>query len=54
MKTFLPILFLLATTLVRAQDYPDHTIAVKAGGGYTHDFPGLNGYTVFSRSVRGP
>ncbi|HYF31824.1 MAG TPA: hypothetical protein VD993_11955 [Chitinophagaceae bacterium] len=52
MKTLLPILCIFASVLVRAQDYTDHSFAVKAGGGYAHDFPGLNGYAVFTEVSR--
>lgn len=52
MKTLLLVLCVFASVLVRAQDYPEHTVAVKAGGGYAHDFPGLNGYSVFAEVSR--
>ena len=37
---------------MQAQYYPEHTVAIKAGGGYAHDFPGLNGYSVFAEASR--
>lgn len=43
------MLLLLASCRLQAQfsgDYPESTNIIQAGAGYTHDFPGLNGYHV--------
>ena len=50
MKTLLSGICLFLSVMVQAQYYPEHTVAIKAGGGYAHDFPGLNGYSVFAEA----
>ena len=51
------ILVLLATAIqVKAQSYfeTENIGTLKIGAGYTHDFPGLNGYTIageFSKNL---
>lgn len=52
MKALLSVLCLFTGALVQAQDYSEYSFAVKAGGGYAHDFPGLNGYAVFTEVSR--
>jgi hypothetical protein len=49
MKNVFLILCLLAGTAVHAQEYDN---AVKIGAGYAHDFPGLNGVSVFGEVSR--
>ncbi len=49
MKNLCIVLCLLMSAFVQAQDYNN---SIKIGGGYTHDFPGLNGYTVFGEASR--
>jgi hypothetical protein len=48
MKNLVLAVCLLACASLQAQDYNEYSNTVKLGGGYTHDFPGLNGYTVFA------
>lgn len=45
MKQICVLLLLFATFQVNAQ-FSDASGEIKFGAGYTHDFPGLNGYTV--------
>jgi hypothetical protein len=45
MKHILVALFILASGRLFAQPEPSSG-TLKIGGGYTHDFPGLNGYTL--------
>ena len=52
MKSIFTGLCLLLGVVVQAQYYPEHTVAIKAGAGYAHDFPGLNGYSVFVEGSR--
>jgi hypothetical protein len=52
MKTLFSGICLFLSVLVQAQYYPEHTVSIKAGGGYAHDFPGLNGYAVFGEVSR--
>ena len=52
MKTLCLVFCLLATAVAQAQDYSEYNNSIKLGGGYTHDFPGLNGYTVFAEASR--
>lgn len=35
-----------------AQDFSEYSNKIKAGGGYAHDFPGLNGYSLFAEVSR--
>jgi hypothetical protein len=52
MKNLCLVFCLLATAVAQAQDYSEYNNSIKLGGGYTHDFPGLNGYTVFAEASR--
>lgn len=52
MKTFALACCLLACTLTRAQYADEFNSKIKIGGGYAHDFPGLNGYSVFAEYSR--
>lgn len=52
MKALLSGLCLFLCVLVQAQDYSEYNFSVKAGAGYAHDFPGLNGYSVFTEVSR--
>ena len=52
MKTLSLVFCLLACAALRAQDYSENNTTVKIGGGYAHDFPGLNGYSVFAEASR--
>src|ERR1700748_1314227 len=45
MKRFTVLLFILAVGKLQAQ-FSENSATIKAGVGYTHDFPGLNGKTV--------
>jgi hypothetical protein len=45
MKQICVLLILFISTKLNAQ-FSDAPGEIKLGGGYTHDFPGLNGYTV--------
>ena len=47
MKTFFVVVCLLVSVGLQAQDN-----SVKIGGGYAHDFPGLNGSSVFGEVSR--
>lgn len=44
MKRFIVVLVILSIGKLHAQSSENET-SIKAGVGYTHDFPGLNGYT---------
>ena len=52
MKSLLIGVCLFLSVVVQAQYYPEHTVAIKAGAGYAHDFPGMNGYSVFAEASR--
>jgi hypothetical protein len=43
---------LLVCATVQAQYYDNYSSKVKIGGGYAHDFPGLNGYSFFAEYSR--
>src|ERR1700691_2098614 len=45
MKRLIVLLLTLSMGRLQAQ-FSENTSTFKAGLGYTHDFPGLNGYTV--------
>ncbi|HLY72362.1 MAG TPA: hypothetical protein VKR53_21675 [Puia sp.] len=44
MKRFIVLLLVLSMGKLQAQ-FAENSATLKAGVGYTHDFPGLNGYT---------
>lgn len=48
MKRVLLILVILLSLQAQAQysNFIETTTSIKIGGGYTHDFPGMNGYTI--------
>ena len=52
MKNLCLVFFLLGCAAAQGQDYSEYNNSIKLGGGYTHDFPGLNGYTVFAEASR--
>jgi hypothetical protein len=52
MKNLALAFCLLICAIARAQDYDTYSSKVKIGGGYAHDFPGLNGYSVFAEYAR--
>lgn len=52
MKKLLFILSLLACGIAKAQDFSEYSNAVKIGGGYAHDFPGMRGYSLFAEFSR--
>ena len=45
MKKFIVMLIVLSTCKLQAQ-FAGSPGAIKASAGYTHDFPGMNGYTI--------
>lgn len=57
MTRVLILCFLLASFHAQSQsynDFDDATASLRIGAGYTHDFPGLNGYNLaaeYSRSI---
>lgn len=52
MKNLCLVFCLLAGVVAHAQDYTEFNNSIKIGGGYTHDFPGMNGYTFFAEASR--
>jgi len=50
MKWFIVLLLTLSIGKLSAQ-FSEKNTTIKAGFGYTHDFPGLNGYTVASEYI---
>lgn len=52
MKNLCLVFCLLGCAIARAQDYSEFNNSIKIGGGYAHDFPGLNGYSVFAEASR--
>jgi hypothetical protein len=52
MKNLTLAFCLLLSAIAQAQDYSEFSTAIKIGGGYAHDFPGLNGYSLFAEVSR--
>jgi hypothetical protein len=56
MKLFWSVLFTIAANTALAQfqayDADDRLSAFRLGAGFTHDFPGMNGYTVLGEYAR--
>lgn len=52
MKNLCLVFCLLGCAFAQAQDYSEYNNSFKIGGGYAHDFPGLNGYSIFAEASR--
>ncbi|HEX4375157.1 MAG TPA: hypothetical protein VHZ50_17760, partial [Puia sp.] len=50
MKRFIVLLLIFCMGKLQAQ-YSENSATFKVGVGYTHDFPGLNGYTAAAEYI---